>query len=295
MSYHQLMNAKLAPPIDIPANTQANWHAELQLTFTARPGSTSEGRTVLSHRKHIGPLLVQRPFWPEGPVCHVYVIHPPGGIAGGDHLQLHAQLDTGAHAMITTPAATKFYRAAPGRISVLKQHLQLQAATLEWLPQETIYFNQAQARVSTRIDLDAASRFIGWELNCYGRQAGNEPFVAGQIRQGLELWLSGKPLLLDHLHVAGDASMQRAAWGLQSKCALGTLLAYPATSGDVEAVRELQLDNTQLSVTLVDSVLVCRCLCDEGAELKQHLLRVWQCLRPRIVGREAVLPRIWAT
>jgi urease accessory protein len=288
------MNAKLAPLIDplidTKANMQANWHAELQLTFTAR-----DARTVLSHRKHIGPLLVQRPFWPEGPVCHVYVIHPPGGIAGGDHLQLHAQLATGAHALITTPAATKFYRAASGRLSVLQQHLQLQGATLEWLPQETIYFNQAQALASTRIKLDSASRFIGWELNCYGRQAGDEPFVAGEIRQALELWLNGKPLLLDHLHVAGSGSMQHAAWGLQSKCALGTLLAYPASVADVQAVRDLELDATQLSVSLADGVLVCRCLSNDGADLKRHLLKVWQCLRPRIVGREAVLPRIWAT
>jgi urease accessory protein len=293
------MNAKLAPlidpPTDIQANPQANWHAELQLTFTARSESTDAGRTVLSHRKHVGPLLVQRPFWPEGPVCHVYVIHPPGGIAGGDHLQLHAQLNAGSHALITTPAATKFYRAAPGRISVLKQHLQLQSAVLEWLPQETIYFNQAQARTTTRVDLDAASRFIGWELNCYGRTAGDEPFIAGDIRQGMELWLSGKPLLLDHLHVAGGTTMQHAAWGLHGKRALGTLLAYPAIADDVQAVRDLQLDATQLSVSLVDGALVCRCLCNDGAELKQHLLRVWQCLRPRVVGREAVLPRIWAT
>jgi len=279
------MNAKLAPTI----TTQSNWHAELQLGF-----AYESERTVLRHRKHIGPLVVQRPFYPEGPVCHVYVVHPPGGIAGGDHLQLHAQLQASTHALLTTPAATKFYRAAPGRVSLLQQHLQVQAATLEWLPQETIYFNQAQARSTTRIDLDAAARFIGWELNCYGRIAGDEPFIAGDVRQGLELWLNGKPLLLDHLHIAGSASMQRAAWGLHGKCALGTLLAYPATNDDVQAVRDLQLDES-LSVTLVDGVLVCRCLSGDGALLKRNLLQVWQCLRPRIVGREAVLPRIWAT
>lgn len=280
------MNAQ--PNTALPEH--ANWHAELQLDFTARAE-----RTVLSHRKHIGPLLVQRPFYPEGPVCHVYLVHPPGGIAGGDHLQLRAQLDTGTHALITTPAATKFYRAAPGRMSVLHQHLQVQSATLEWLPQETIYFNQCEVRTTTRIELDAASRFVGWEIACYGRRAGDEPLVAGQARQGLELWLSGKPLWLDHLHVAGGRPMQQATWGLQGMAALGTLLAYPATAADVQAVRELELDTAQLSCTVVDGVLVCRCLCTDGAEVKQHLLKVWQCLRPRIVGREAVLPRIWAT
>jgi urease accessory protein len=280
------MNAQLAPNVIDPAS----WQAELQLGFTARPE-----RTVLTHRKHIGPLLVQRPFYPEGPVCHVYLVHPPGGIAGGDHLQLRAQLNAGTHAVITTPAATKFYRAAPGRVSVLHQHLQLQTATLEWLPQEIIYFNQCEVRTTTRVELDATSRFVGWEIGCYGRRAGDEPFVDGQVRQGLELWRSGKPLWLDHLHVAGGRPMQQATWGLQGMTALGTLLAYPATAADVLAVRDLELNTAQLSCTLVDGVLVCRCLCADGAEVKQHLLKVWQCLRPRIVGCDAVLPRIWAT
>ncbi len=268
----------------------ANWHAELQLGFTAQAQ-----RTVLSHRKHIGPLVVQRAFYPEGPVCHVYLVHPPGGIAGGDHLQLHAQLHAGTHALLTTPAATKFYRAAAGRVSVLNQRLQVQAATLEWLPQETIYFNQAQARNITHIELDAASRCIAWEIGCYGRRAGDQPFIAGQVQQGFELWLNDKPLLLDHLHVQGGGAMQSAAWGLQSKSVLGSLLAYPANVADVQAVRELALDHANLSCTLVDGALLCRCLCADGADAKQLLLSVWQCLRPRIIGREAVSPRIWAT
>jgi urease accessory protein len=277
--------------IALPTHTDTrDWHAELQLRFTARAD-----HTVLSHRKHVGPLLVQRPFYPEGSVCHVYLIHPPGGIAGGDHLQLQAQLEAGAHALITTPAATKFYRAAPGRQSVLHQHLQLQAATLEWLPQESIFFNQAQARTTTRIDLDAQSRFIGWELSCYGRPASSETFAAGQLRQGLELWCNGRPLLLDHLCIEGTGLMQSASWGLNGLSVLGTLLAYPATAADVTAVRELALNPQQISCTLVDGVLLCRCLSESGAQLKQQLLKVWQCLRLRLLSRAAVLPRIWLT
>lgn len=266
------------------------WRAELQLRFAMQ-----DARTVLAQRRHVGPLLVQRPFYPEGEVCHLYVIHPPGGIVGGDHLHLHAQVDAGAHALITTPAATKFYRAAPGKRSVLRQQLRLTSATLEWLPQETIYFNQAQVRTLTRIDLDTASRCIAWEVNCYGRRAGNEPFVSGRVRQGLEVWLNGRPLLLDHLHVEGGVSMQQDAWGLQSNSVLGTLAAYPAGGDDVQAVRALELDASKLGCTLIDGMLLCRCLCDDSAEAKRLLLQVWQCLRPRVLQREVVMPRIWAT
>lgn len=270
--------------------SDANWRAELRLRFAA-----NGGRTLLAERQHVGPLLVQRPFYPEGEVCHVYVIHPPGGIVGGDQLHLHAQLENESHALITTPAATKFYRAAPGRYAVLQQHLQVRHAQLEWLPQETIYFNQARVHSMTRFDVDATSKLLAWELNCYGRPASGEAFAAGELQQSLEVWCAGKPLLLDRLRIHGGSSMQRAAWGLHGMTALGSLLAFPATAQDVTAVRECGIDGGMVSCTLIDGLLLCRGLCADSATLKEQLLKVWQCLRPRILQRKALMPRIWAT
>ena len=267
-----------------------NWRAHLQLGFVSRAD-----KTVLSRRQHEGPLLVQRPFYPEGEPCHVYLIHPPGGVVAGDQLLLQAELSVGAHAVITTPAATKFYRAAPDRLARVEQQLQLTDATLEWLPQESIFFNGTAVRMRTRIDLDAASRFIGWELACYGLRACNEDFREGYLHQAFELWCAGKPLVLDHLRICGGDPMQQAVWGLNGLTAMGSLLAYPATPETVIAVRELAFEAHQMSCTLVDGVLLCRCLCADGAQLKEMLQRIWTCLRPRIVGRPAVAPRIWAT
>jgi urease accessory protein len=274
-------------------NPAQTWFAELDLRF-----AWQHGRTVLAERRHQGPLVVQRPFYPEGKnhddPCHVYLVHPPGGIAGGDHLQLNVTVQNRAHALITTPAATKFYRALPDRQSVLKQCLQVHEATLEWLPQENIYFNAASVRTVTRMEIDGLSRCIAWEVNCYGRRAGDQPFVEGRIHQGLELWVDGKPLLLDHLHIDGGV-MQHTAWGLQDMPVLGSLIAFPATRSDVDAVRQLGMDESHFGCTLVDGALLCRCVCADGAEARRMLLRVWECLRPRIVQRQAVQPRIWAT
>ncbi len=90
--------------------------------------------------------MVQRPFYPEGGTCHVYLLHPPGGVVGGDQLELQVQSEPGSHALITTPAATKFYRAGPHPHSLLQQNLQVRDATLEWLPQETIVFDGAEGK-----------------------------------------------------------------------------------------------------------------------------------------------------
>lgn len=269
---------------------QTHWHAELQLQFVAQAG-----RTVLASRRHQGPLVVQRPFYPEGNVCHVYIVHPPGGVVGGDQLHLDVQIGRDAHALITTPAATKFYRSPQQKQAAVQQQLSISQGILEWLPQEAIYFDQSVVRTRTRVNLDSQSRFIGWELSCYGRRACDEMFNQGHIHQSFELWRNEQPLLLDRLQITGGSLMQQAAWGLATVSALGTLLAYPANVDDANAVRECGIDSSQLSCTLVDNVLVCRCLSVDGLQLKQQLLKVWQCLRPRIVKRDAVLPRIWAT
>ena len=183
-----------------PQHIDSSWCAELQLGF-----KRDHARTVLAHRKHVGPLVVQRPFYPEGDVCHVYLVHPPGGIVGGDRLHLNVTVGANAHALITTPAATKFYRAAPGKHALLRQELQVTGGTLEWLPQETILFREADASMATVARIDSRSRFFGWELTCYGRPASSELFNAGRARQHFELWIDDRPTLLDHLRIDGAA------------------------------------------------------------------------------------------
>lgn len=264
--------------------SQNGWHAELHLGFE-RQGA----RTVLARRHHVGPLVVQRPFYPEGDVCHVYIVHPPGGIVGGDQLRFDATLETGSHAVITTPAATKFYRSSADRRAQLHQELQLHSATLEWLPQENILFRDAHASLATIVRLDRQSRFIGWEITCYGRPACKELFDSGAARQHFELWIDEHPVLLDHLRIDGGITMQ-APWGLAGKGTLGTLLAYPATIADLDAARE-----HGFACSLVDKVLSCRMLGADSDTAKRAFVKLWQALRPLIVGCDAVLPRIWAT
>ncbi|EEQ6583538.1 urease accessory protein UreD, partial [Escherichia coli] len=96
------------------------------------------GKTTLTTRHHVGPLTVQRPFYPEEETCHLCLLHPPGGIVGGDELIINAIIDSDCHTLITMPGASKFYRSS-GAQAHLQQNLTLcNNATLEWLPQDSI-------------------------------------------------------------------------------------------------------------------------------------------------------------
>jgi urease accessory protein len=286
---------------DAPARSSRGWQGRLQLRFEADAGATR-----LAHRQHHGPLLIQRLFHPEPAVagtpgaapCHAYVLHPPGGVVSGDELTLEVAVQPRAHALLTTPAAGKFYRrGSEKRVARLTQTLAADGGVLEWLPQENIFFPDAAVELRTIVRLQGDARFIGWEIGCLGLPANQASLRDGAVRQALELWHGGAPLLLERLHI-GHASLA-PRWGLAGHVALGSALAYPAGPGQLGTARALadglNCADMSIAVTLVDRVLICRGLAARADRLKQAFIDLWCALRPELLGRPAIAPRIWAT
>ena len=282
-----------AMPIPPPAHeSHRGWHAGLDLEFAA-----SYECTKLVHRAHRGPLMVQSPFYPEGPVCHLYVLHPPGGVVAGDSLGVTVRLRERAHALLTTPAATKIYR-SNGDTACIDQDLSLApGATLEWLPQDTLAFAGARARIRTRVRLRGSARFMGWEALCLGLPASGERFDHGSIRQDMELWKDDEPLLIERNACDAGSALMRSAWGLANRCAFASMLVYPAEEHLLPAVRALleRSDAPTAAATEVDGVLVCRVIGDDMSRVRKLLVAIWQMLRPKFLGLEPSAPRIWAT
>jgi urease accessory protein len=283
------------------------WQARLSLRFEAGPA-----RTLLTRREHVGPLLVQRPFYPEPasvePVrtvapCHVYLIHPPGGVASGDELLLDVEAGPGAHALLTTPAAAKFYRRGPAGRALVQQRLSVDGGVLEWLPQENIFYPDAAVELATVASLAEGARFIGWEIGCVGLPASALDLHRGTLRLRFELWCRQRPLLLERFNVGHE--MLAARWGLGGHAAFGTALAFPATERELQCARAAlaATDGTAggdcadllLACTLVDGVLVCRATARRTDRLRAAFMRWWQAVRPGLLGKEAVAPRIWST
>jgi urease accessory protein len=273
------------------AETRA-WRARLELRF-----EPSHGRTVLVHRAHQGPLLIQRLFHPEEPggACHAYIIHPPGGVVSGDDLALEATVRSGGRVLLTTPAAGKFYRKGIASGSRLRQHLHVEAGCLEWLPQENIFYPDAVASVGTTVHLAGDARFIGWEMTCLGLPAIGASLGSGRVHSLVELWRDGRPLLIERLTLGGNDLERRH--GLAGHPALGTLIASPAGEAELERVRDGRADCVEQTIacTLIDGVLACRTIARDTRAVRSLFERLWRVLRPAVIGRTAVEPRIWAT
>lgn len=270
------------------------WRASLRLRFGVR-----EGATRLVERVHDGPLIVQRPFFPEGKRrCHAYIVHPPGGIVGGDTLDLRVDVADGAEALLTTPGATKVYR-NDGRAPTIRQHLTVgDGSTLEWLPQEVIAFDGCDARIATRVILEARAIYLGWDVLCLGRPAAGEAYRHGRLDQHLVIQREDRLLLDERLSLDGDGAALGAPWGLGRRTTLANLVAVAPGEVSpqlVSAVRAVLPGSELASATRVSGALVVRVLGDSAREAHALLREVWQVARPALLGCQPVSPRIWAT
>lgn len=252
---------------------------------------------MLSSRNHFGPLTVQKPFYPEPSVCHTYLLHPPGGIVPGDHLSLQVNLEKGAEALLTTPAAGKFYRCDQRHSSLVQQLNLKDGASLEWLPQETIAFAGCDSEIVTRVELGYDARLFAWDMVCLGRPASGERFSHGRLRQRFEIWRQGRPLLLERALYSGGSDALNRCWGMQGYAVTGTLIANHADETVLQRVRGMSSVDAEctLAVTLIDEILVCRCLAKNAETARNAFIRIWSELRPRLLKREAIEPRIWNT
>jgi urease accessory protein len=216
-----------------PSMGPGGWNGQLALHY-ARAGD----RTV-AHDRHAGPLRVLKALYPEGPViCHHVLVHPPGGIVGGDVLGIDATLDAGTHALITTPGATRFYRSL-GDAATQRATLRVgRAARLEWLPLETIAYSGCIAANRVQLELADGAEVLGWDLLALGLPAAGQAFEAGSFSQHLEWpgrWLERGCI------AASDTRLLDSPLGLAGQRVLATAW-FAAGAGLAAARRDVLLE-----------------------------------------------------
>jgi urease accessory protein len=282
-----------ADAVEAAATQATGWSADLDLRYELRGE-----RTVLARRLHHGPLSVQKSLHPEGDaVCQSVIVHPPGGIVGGDALALSVEIGASARAQLTTPGAARWYRSAGGtaRQSIaVRVH---EGAVAEWLPQETIIFDGAIADCEVRIELSERAAWFGWDIFCLGRRAAGERFEHGCLRQRVEVSRCGVPMWIERAILDAGATRLAAMPGLRSRSVFGTLLAAAESVSDelLSSCRALGVNSGEVGVTRLPGLLVARYLGDSTEAARSYFTAIWTLARPTLLGRAAVTPRIWST
>lgn len=275
------------------------WHARLDLDYSRR---SHEASTVL-HFSHDGPLRVLRSLHPEGPgVCHNVLVHPPGGLVGGDVLDMRVNLRQGAHALVTTPGATRFYRSNGAQAMQRTRIALAPEARLEWLPLEAIAYNACDSVNEVHLDLAPESQLIAWDITALGLPHANEPFEQGRFVQHIH-WPA--QFLERGVIDAQDRLLMDSPLGLVGARCMGSLLlasgsAFPRALRErlLEAAHELLpplASGVMAGVTAPsERMIVLRGISPVVEPLMALWQRVWAAWRGEWWGMAAVRPRIWA-
>ena len=272
------------------------WLARLDLDYTL------EANRSVARYLHSGPLRILQSLYPEGDaVCHNVLVHPPSGLVGGDTLDVQVSVGSGAHGLVTTPGATRFYRSEAG-LAAQQVHARVESgARLEWLPLEAIAYNGCDALNRAVFELAPGAEMMAWDITALGLPAADLPFVQGRFRQHLEIpgvWLERGTLN------ATDTRLMNSPLGLAGQRCMATLVfAAGSAMADERIERALAcardlLDASELRLSAGATsphkqVIVLRALAPVTEPAMQLLRQVWAAWRREMWGMSGTVPRLW--
>ena len=274
------------------------WHAKLDVDYRMEAG-----RCVV-HHVHTGPLRILQSLYPEGEhICHNVIVHPPGGLVGGDTLDLRFSAAGGSHGLVTTPGATRFYR-SEGASALQRTALTLAAgARMEWLPLEAIAFNGCLAENRLNINLAPGAELLGWDITAFGLPAADKPFETGNFCQHIEL----PGVWLERAHIrAADTLLMNSPLGMAGQRCMATLffvagskLERKRRQAALDTAREIidahPLCSTAGATSPEGQVVLVRVLAPMVEPAMSLLKQVWRVWRSHFWQLTADNPRIWST
>jgi len=273
------------------------WNAKLELDYTRNADKT------VAHFRHSGPLRILQSLYPEGDaICHNVIVHPPGGLVGGDTLDLKFTAAAGAHGLVTTPGATRFYRST-GEPALQRTELSLEAgARMEWLPLEAICYSGCLGENRLTMRLAPGAELIGWDVTAFGLPAASLPFANGSFCQHIEVpgvWLERARI------AASDTLLLNSPLGLAGQRCMASLF-FVAGSKLERHRRQQALDVARqvmqahplcatAGATSPDAqVVVVRVLAPLVEPAMALLRQVWQAWRGHFWQLPVSIPRIWS-
>jgi len=272
------------------------WHAELSLDYL------SENLRSVARYAHKGPLRILKSLYPEGDaVCHNVLVHPPGGLVGGDLLDLQVTVGPGAHGLVTTPGATRFYKSEAGLATQQLKARVEEGARLEWLPLEAIAYNQCEALNKAVFDLSPSAEMMAWDITALGLPAAGMPFVQGTFRQHLEI----KRVWLERGTVrASDTRWMNSPLGLAGQKCMATLVF--ASGSTIESARlergltsareRMEAHSLRLQAGVTSphpNTMVARVMSPVTEPAMQLLKQIWAAWRQDMWQLSSTHPRLW--
>ena len=289
----------------------AGWEGRLALRFEGGAGGTR-----LASNRHQGPLRLLKTLPSEDRRrLEAVLVHPPGGLVGGDSLVLDLALGVGARVLATTPGAQKWYGRSARPASAQTRLVLADGAMLEWLPQPAIVYDGAHARQSLVVALARDACFLGWEALVRGRTAMGERFASGRVEQELAIAIAGEPIWQERLFADAGDRLFDSPLGWDGRLAAASVWccmpSLPAARLCSLRDRWRQVDDAGTKAAEAagagtgtvacgasipaPGLVLAKLLSDDSELLAARCRALWLAARDCVEGGGGSLPRIWRT
>ena len=272
------------------------WNAHLTLNYAL------ERERSVARYQHEGPIRILQSLYPEGErICHNVLVHPPGGLVGGDHLDIQVTMGPQSHALVTTPGATRFYRSEQGQATNSVVARLDKGARLEWLPLESLAYSGCHALNIMRFELAPEAEMMAWDITALGLGHAHAPFTSGRLTQHIEIpgvWLErGTIDAADHRLLDSPLAMAGHRCMATLLFAAGSALEAARVDLALQAVRDIietSPERERAAVTMpTPQTLVLRVLCPVVEPAMQLLRPAWAAWRETLWGLQGTPPRLW--
>jgi urease accessory protein len=254
----------------------------------------TEGATALARLRQEGCLKLRFPRPEPGAWMSAVLVNSSGGVAAGDVLAIEATAGAGCQLTLAGQAAERIYRALPGAAPAdITTRLRLAAgAAMEWLPQETILFDQAALHRTLDIDMAADSTLVAVETLVFGRALMGEQVREARLHDLIRLRRGGRLVLHDAIRLDGAVAslLSRRAVAAGHHVVATLIHAAPDAATRLDALRAALagVAGVEAGASAWDGVLLARLVASDSACARHAVLAGLACLRDH-----RPVPRVW--
>ena len=258
----------------------------LRLVFERR-----DGRTVLIGRRFALPLQALEPSRRADGSAYIMILNPTGGTFGGDRLRTEIVLGAGTHAILTTPSASKIYRALDDA-AVCETEISVgEDAVLEYLPDHLIPHPGAALRQKIQVTMAPGSCAIVYDAIAAGRVGRNERWAFREITTEIAIHSADSPRFVARSSLIPAIQAVRGLGLMDGLDYLGTIVAVGdrlgASAGNVSALDAAICSTAGIlggASELGSNGLVAKFLSPSADALHRAMFCGWSMARQRMIG-----------
>tara|TARA_Y100000813_G_scaffold192564_1_gene170793 strand:- start:4446 stop:5261 length:816 start_codon:yes stop_codon:yes gene_type:complete len=257
---------------------------------------SKDEKTYLKDLYQENPVKILFPKKLSNEIITAAFVTTSGGIVGGDKLDIIVKTCKKSEVQLYQQAAEKVYKNHK-KPSIINISLTSEEGSwLEWLPQETILFENSNYIKKNSLHVNTNGRLMVGEMLFLGRHAMGEINTKGTIREIWEIFFDDRLIWLDNFYIDDMDYIVKHPAGLNGANAFASIVYTSANVLNyIDEARKIikEFKNIRIGITVIDNVFICKMLSCDQYLLRKYYGIIWAKFRKLFGNYQATLPRLW--